>query len=198
MQETPRDLAECVQRALAGDQAAARELIERLYPLVSKIVRAHVPDRHQQEEWEQEVFLRMFDRLPQYRGDAPLEHWLAKISVHVCLDALRSRRRRPELRWADLSPEEADLVQTAPDRHAPANNGQALAARELAQKMLDTLEPDDRLIVQMIDMEDRSVADVARLTGRSQTAVKVRAFRARRKLRSVWRRLIDEPPAERT
>ena len=191
MLQTPLDLAECITRVIACDQEAARQLIQFAYPLVAKIVRSYVPDHNQQEEWEQEVFLRMFGRLAQYRATAPFEHWLAKISVNVCRDALRARRRRPELRWADLTQAEAELLRLSRDHRSETDAGQAMVARELAEKMLGTLAADDRLIIQMLDMEERTVAEVAEVTGRSQTAVKVRAFRARRKLRTVWQGLID-------
>jgi RNA polymerase sigma-70 factor (ECF subfamily) len=180
------------ERAAAGDPQASRQLIERLYPLVAKIVRAYVPRDICQEDWEQEVFMRVFARLDQFRSDAPLEHWVSRIAVNVCVDALRTRRRRRELRWADLSPQEAELVRGAAAGQSASSQFEAASARELAGKMLDALSAEDRVIVQMIDMEQQSVADVARLTGRSPTGVKVRAFRARRKLRKMFERLADQ------
>lgn len=179
-----------VDRTLCNDAAAARELVAALYPLVTKIVRAYVPEVSVQEEWEQEVYLRVFSRLSQFRHDAPLEHWVSRLAVNVCVDALRARRRRPELRWSDLSIAEAEVVaQTA---QLAATSEHAAAARELAIKLLETLAPEDRVIVQMLDMDGRSVAEIASLTGRSAAAVKVRAYRARRKLRAVLERLTDE------
>jgi RNA polymerase sigma-70 factor (ECF subfamily) len=188
---------EDIALAVAGDELAAQRLIEALYPLVARIVRAYVPRNEPQTEWEQEVFLRFFARLPQYRAQAPLEHWVSRLAVNVCLDALRAcRRRRRELRWADLSSGEIDMVLAAA-QSSDASHVAATAARELADKLLDTLSADDRIIVQMIDLEERSVAEVAGLTGRTQTGVKVRVFRARRKLRQAYERLLtDEMPAE--
>ena len=184
------DLAACLDLARRQNQQAAAELVREMYPLVAKIVRAYVPEANLRQEWEQEVFLRLFARLHQYRAAAEFEHWLARIAVNVCIDALRARRRRSELRWSDLSAPEAEIVREAVGP-ASASVSDALAARELAYKMLDTLPADDRVIVQMLDMESRSVAEVAQLTGRTRTGVKVRALRARRKLRAQFEKLYD-------
>jgi RNA polymerase sigma-70 factor (ECF subfamily) len=190
-----QDQDDCLLQAMAGDLQASRRLVERLYSLVSKIVRAYVPPESCQEDWEQEVFLRVFARISQFRSDSPLEHWVARIAVNTCVDALRTRRRRRELRWSDLSAQEADAVRDAASGQNATSQFEAASARELAGKLLDALSADDRVIVQMIDMEQQSVADVARLTGRTVTGVKVRAFRARRKLQKLFQHLIDQQPA---
>ena len=190
------DLAECLELARQRNQQGSEQLVRAMYPLVAKVVRAYVPESNLQQEWEQEVFLRMFARLHQYRAAAEFEHWLARIAVNVCIDALRAKCRRSELRWSDLSEPEAEMVRGAVD---PARRSvtDVLAARELANKMLDTLSADDRVIVQMLDMEGRSVAEVADYTGRTRTGVKVRALRARRKLRVLFETLShDQQPAD--
>lgn len=187
--EPAPDLSGLVARVVAGEAAAGRELVERLWPQVIRIVRGHLPRRSSEEDLAQEVFMKIFARIEQWRADMPLEHWVSRVAVNTCLDALRWQKRRPELRWADLSETEAgmldNVLQAEPDR----DSGDALAARELARKLLETLKPADRLVLTMMDMEGRSVADVQRHTGWSATLVKVRAFRARRKLRKAFAEL---------
>ncbi len=105
------------------------------------------------------------------------------------IDELRAQKRRPELRWADLSEHEAEVLssvlsdQTA---HAPDD---ALAARELVNKLMSQLAAPDRLVLQLLDLEQKSVAEVASLTGWNRAVVKVRAFRARRKLQKLFQTL---------
>lgn len=181
----PEHEADCVRRAAAGDPQAAAELIERTYPLVAKVVRAYLPRGAAPEDYEQEVYVRFLGRLSQYRADAPLAHWLSRLAVSVCIDGLRARGRRRELRWADLTEQEMELASTAADPASTVAPAEALAARELLDKLLECLAPEDQVILRMLDMEERSTAEVARLTNRSQAAVKVRAFRARRKLRKL-------------
>ncbi len=190
--EPATDLSGLVPRVVAGDEAAAREMVERLWPQVIRIVRRHLPRRSSEEDLAQEVFMKVFARLDQWRADMPLEHWVSRVAVNTCLDALRWHKRRPELRWADLSESEAEMLDNVlHDGSEPS--GDAIAARELAHKLLETLKPADRLVLTMMDMEGRSVADVQRATGWSATLVKVRAFRARRKLRKAFEVLENSP-----
>src|SRR6186713_2421515 len=105
MPATDLDLAACLARVRAGDDAAAREMVEHLYPMVIRIVRSHLPRRTAEEDLAQEIFLKMFTRLAQYeaRDGKPFDHWLARLAVRTCLDALRAERRRPEWRMSELS-----------------------------------------------------------------------------------------------
>ncbi len=192
MDQPPPDSRELVARVQAGDQIAARQLIDRLYPLVVKIVRSYLPRNAGEDEWTQEVFVRVLSRLDQYRAIAPLEHWVSRLAVRVCLDALRSGRRRRELRWADLTAAEAQRLAAGEPTSADTGPADALAACELVDKLLATLTADDQVIINMLDIQQYSVAEVARLTGRTQAGVKVRSFRARNKLRQQLRHLLGE------
>jgi len=184
--EPPFDVAGCLALVRAGDQRAARELVEHLYPLVIRIVRSHRPRRVAEEDLAQEVFLKMFSRLTQYQGAVPLTHWVSRIAVTTCIDHLRAQKRRPEFRWADLSESEADVLDAVltNEREVPAND--ALAATELVEKLLSQLKPDDQLVLRLLDLEQKTIAEIAALTGWNQSLIKVRAFRARRKLQKLF------------
>jgi len=184
--EPPFDVAGCLALVRAGDQRAARELVEHLYPLVIRIVRSHRPRRVAEEDLAQEVFLKMFSRLTQYQGAVPLTHWVSRIAVTTCIDYLRAQKRRPEFRWADLSESEADVLDAVltNEREVPAND--ALAATELVEKLLSQLKPDDQLVLRLLDLEQKTIAEIAALTGWNQSLIKVRAFRARRKLQKLF------------
>lgn len=189
MADEPFDFAGCLQRVRTRDQAAARQLVEQLYPQVIRIVRSHLPRRVAEEDLTQEIFLKMFTRLDQYQGAVPFPHWVSRIAVTTCIDQLRAQKRRPEYRWADLPEEQADVLdQVTSDDREPLP-GQALAARELVNKLLDQLKPDDQLVIRMLDLEQKSLAEISSLTGWNQTLVKVRAFRARRKLQKLFQEL---------
>ncbi|MBI3882246.1 MAG: sigma-70 family RNA polymerase sigma factor [Verrucomicrobia bacterium] len=153
-----------------------------LYPLVITIIRGRLPRRTAEEDLAQEVFMKFFERVRSYDGRAPLKHWVSRLAVNVCLDHLRAERRRPELRWADLTETESDVLDaTLASQAAPVAN--AVDAGEVVDKLLETLSPDDRLVIQMLDLEGRSSPEIEALTGWSRVAIRVRAFRARRKLR---------------
>jgi RNA polymerase sigma factor (sigma-70 family) len=137
--------AELVTAAIARDRPACNALVELLYPLVVKIVRTYAKRYGNEEDWAQEVFLRFFTRLPQFRGESPLEHWTARLAVNVCLDQLRKRAVRRELRWADLGESEATLVRDGFTK-APSVD-ESFAARDLADRLLETLGPEDQIIL---------------------------------------------------
>jgi RNA polymerase sigma-70 factor (ECF subfamily) len=138
-----------------------------MYPLVARVVGAYLPRGLDADDWHQEVFLRMFLRLEQFRGNAPFEHWLARLAVNVCLDQLRQRRRRGELRWADLSERETDLLRSS--LAATPTEGDALLARELVEKLLAELPAEDQLVLKMLDLEQHTVAETAALLARGQS-----------------------------
>lgn len=187
--EQPFDMVGSLDRVRRGDQVAARELVEHLYPLVIRIVRAHLPRRVAEEDLAQEVFMKMFTRLGQYQAAVPFPHWVSRIAVTTCIDHLRAQKRRPEFRWADLGEGEAQALDRAvSDEKAVAPND-AMAARELVARLLGELKPADRLVIQLLDLEEKSIAEISAITGWSQTLIKVRAFRARRKLQKLFAEL---------
>jgi RNA polymerase sigma factor (sigma-70 family) len=181
---------EWIERVRAHEERASRELVERLYPLVLRIVRAHRPQRMAEEDLCQEVFMSLFASLEQYRGTVPFDHWVSRVAVNTCIDHLRRHRCRPELRWADLAPEEARTLESLRDRTTTATAADTLAVKDLLEKILATLPPEDRLVIQLTALEERSVKEVCAVTGWSAPLVKVRAFRARRKLRLALEHLL--------
>jgi RNA polymerase sigma-70 factor (ECF subfamily) len=172
-----------------NDQTAARALVEALHPLVRKIVRSHLPRRVAEEDLAQEVYLKMFSRLEQYRGEMPLPHWVSRIAVTTCIDQLRHQQRRPELRWADLSENEAEVLDAVLSGSDGADATDAMAAKELVGRLLEELSPADRTVITLLDLEQKSVAEIRELTGWGTSMIKVRAFRARRKLRKLFDQL---------
>ena len=183
------DVAVCLARVRERDEDAARALVEHLYPLVIKIVRAHQPRALDEEDLSQEIFMKVFANAAQYRGEVPFAHWVSRIAVSTCIDRLRAQKRRPEWRWADLSEREADVLDAVLHSEHEPDTALAMDAGELVGKLMQTLNAEDQLVIRLLDLEERSVAEIAAQTGWSQTLVKVRAFRARRKLRKQLEQL---------
>jgi RNA polymerase sigma factor (sigma-70 family) len=186
------DLASCLEGVRRDDQAACRALVTHLYPLVIRIVRARLPRRTPEEDLVQEVFVKMFGRLHQFEGKVPFPNWVSRIAVTTCIDHLRAQKRRPEYRWADLSEEEAQMLDAVTRDESEPDPASSTAARELVGKLLDTLGATDRTVITMLDLEQKSLAEISALTGWSQTMIKVRAFRARRKLQQAFKRLNEK------
>lgn len=193
------DLLRQVERARQGDPEASRSLVDALYPQVIRIVRSHLPVRAAEEDLAQEVFVKLFARLDQYeaRSGVPFEHWVSRLAVRTCLDALRAERRRPELRWSDLPEEQSAWLEFMLVDEAALPDTAPASARELLEKLLSQLPPDDRLVICLLDLEQKSVREIAQLTGWNIPLVKVRAFRARQKLRKLAETFKQENPHER-
>ncbi len=192
MPEASFDMAACLARVRQRDEQAARELFQHLYPLVARLVRSHLPRRTSPEDLTQTVFMKVFANLDKFSGTVPLEHWVSRIAVNTCLNQLAAEKVRPELRWADLSEDQAealDAVMAAPEEQEPTRN---LAAREIVEKLLTQLAPPERLVLTLLHLEGRTVAEVQEITGWNVPVIKVRAFRARRKLKKHFDKLMGE------
>ncbi|MBX6324522.1 MAG: RNA polymerase sigma factor [Chthoniobacterales bacterium] len=187
------DAGALVKAALQHDDEAARALVRRLYPLVAKIVRAHRPRRTPEEDLCQMIFIRVFQRLPQFSGKVPVEHWVSRIAVNTCLNQIEAEKVRPEVRHADLTEEEQAVVQslaTSPDELAPDRR---FASRQLVEHLLAALKPVERLVVDLLYLQGRSIEEIHKMTGWSATLVKVRAFRARQKMKALLAKIRENP-----
>ena len=185
----------CVDGVRRGDAEAAEALVRRFEPQVRRLVRAHRPRAVPEDDLVQEVFLAVFTRLDHYRerDGIPFAHWLCRLTINLCRDALRSeRRRRPT---PSLSPETLQWIGSLVADPAPPVD-EVLAARAAVEALLSQLPPEDRLLLTLLSLEERSLEEVAALTGRSRTALKVRAFRARRRLQEAARRLLSTGGAD--
>jgi RNA polymerase sigma-70 factor (ECF subfamily) len=183
------DAGELVQAALRHDDEAAGELVRRLYPLVAKIVRSHRPRRTPEEDLCQMIFIRMFQRLHQFSGKVPIEHWVSRIAVNTCLNQIESEKVRPELRYADLTEEEEAVVENLATSGEELAPDKQFASRQLVEHLLDLLKPAERLVIDLLYLQGRSIEEIRKLTGWTATLVKVRAFRARRKMKTQLDRL---------
>ena len=181
-----------VQAALAHDDDAARELVRHLYPLVAKIVRAHRPRRTSEEDLCQMLCVKMFPNLDRFSGKVPLEHWVSRIAVNTCLNQIASEKVRPELRHADLSEEEVAVIEQLMASPDEVNPGRQLAARELVEHLLERLKPAERLVIDLLYLKGHSIEEVRQITGWSAPLVKVRAFRARQKMKRHFEGLSQE------
>src|SRR5215472_11801332 len=173
-----------VQATLRHDDEAARQLVRRLYPLVAKMVRSHRPRRTAEEDLCQMIFIKIFQKLSQFSGKVPLEHWVSRIAVNTCLSQIESERVRPELRHADLTEEEEAVVKNLAVSSEELAPDHQLASRQLVEHLLEFLKPVERLVIDLLYLQGRSVEEIHQITGLGVAAIKVRAFRARQKMKA--------------
>lgn len=179
------DWIACLALVHKKDQIASRQMVEVLYPQVARIIQNHLPRAASVEDIAQDVFLKIFTRLHQYKGDVPFPHWVGKITVTTCIDHLRAQKRKPEFRLADLSEPMAGLIEENHAADQASNPHELNQIKEVVNRLLEQLDPVDRAIIRLLDIEERSLADVSQLTNTNVTLVKVRAFRARKKLQKI-------------
>jgi len=180
------DARPLVEAALRHDDEAARELVRRLYPLVAKMVRAHRPRRTSEEDLCQMIFIKIFQKLSQFSGKVPLEHWVSRIAINTCLNQIAAEKVRPELRHADLSAEEQAVVENLAASSDELSPDQRFASRQLVEHLLDLLKPAERLVIDLLYLQGRSVEEIRKITGWSTSLIKVRAFRARQKMKNQF------------
>ena len=178
-----------VHAALQQDDEAARALVRQLYPLVARIVRGHRPRRTDEEDLCQMIFIKVFQKLSQFSGKVPLEHWVSRIAVNTCLNQIQWEKIRPELRHADLSVEQQAVIQNLTSSADELGPDQQFASRQLVEHLLAMLKPVERLAVDLLYLQGRSVEEVRKVTGWSAALVKVRAFRARQKMKEYLRKI---------
>jgi RNA polymerase sigma-70 factor, ECF subfamily len=184
---------ELARLARDGDESAFEEIMRRYSPRVFRFASKFFRQRSLVEEAAQEVFLKAFTELGSYEGRGSMEGWLTRITTNTCLNLLRSSKRRPELTVSDLTENETswldhNLTNAARERHQSSER--SLVAADLAGRVLQTLTPDDQLVLTLIDGEEASVKDVVKMTGWSESKVKVQAFRARRRMRKAVEKLL--------
>jgi RNA polymerase sigma-70 factor (ECF subfamily) len=181
------------RQAQDGDESAFAEIVRRYSPRVFSVGSRFFRQRSVVEEAAQEVFLKAYTQLGSFEGRGSLEGWLTRIATNTCLNMVRSSKRRPELTVSDLTDDEQSWMdqQSAGDGREQTSVENSLVAADLADRLLAVLPPEDQQALLMIDGEDASIKEVAEATGWSESKVKVRAFRARKKLREAMEKLLE-------
>ena len=121
--------------------------------------------------------MKIFANLDRYSGAVPLEHWVSRIAINACLNQIAAEKSRPELRLADLSEEQCEVLENLATTATDLQPDQSLAAR---------------LLLTLLHLEGRSTQEVRRITGWNGIVIRVRAYRARRRLKEHFQKLMKE------
>jgi RNA polymerase sigma-70 factor (ECF subfamily) len=186
-----RTEAELIAAVLKGDAASFEPLVQKYSPRVFATARRYARRESEVEDIAQEVWLKAFSKLQSFRGEAPFEHWLMRMTVRTCYDFLRGHQRNRESSFSELSEPESDWLErfvTQPE----TLTDDADAAKLLIERVMEKLSPSARLVITLLEIEDRSVKEIAELTGWSVPLVKVRAFRARGEMRKILAKMTGD------
>ena len=180
---------ELIKAVLAGDNSSFEVLIVRYQPRVFGTARKYARRDSDVEDIVQEVFIKAFTKLATFRGDSPFEHWLMRLAVRTCYDFLREHQRNREHPLSEITDEDSNWLERFATGDLQDDSHSAAAARALIHKLLEQLSPQSRLIIQLLEIEEKSLKEIAQLTGWSIPMIKVRAFRARAAMRKMLEKL---------
>ncbi|MDW8309763.1 MAG: sigma-70 family RNA polymerase sigma factor [Verrucomicrobiales bacterium] len=181
------DDAELLGRIRNGAVDEFAQIVRRYQNRVFAILHRYERDPHRLEDLAQETFLKAWRALDQFDGRAPFEHWLARITVRVALDHLRRQKRhRSEVALSELGETALEWLRQG-DASGPPDGR---SAAELLDAAMNALSPGDRAVLTMLELEERSVKEIAELLGASSVAVRVRAVRARKRLRRALEKIL--------
>ena len=183
--------AELIAKVLQGDAASFEPLVKKYSPRIFGTARRYARREDEVADIVQEIWLKAFQKLGSFRAEAPFEHWLMRLAVRTCYDFLRGHQRNRESSFTDLTEPEDDWLErfAADPASAPED---ADAAKQLIDRALEQLSPPARMVITLLEIEDRPVKEIAQLTGWSVPLVKVRAFRARAELRKILARMAQD------
>ena len=182
---------ELIAEVLEGNPESFEPLVVKYQPRVFAIARRYARREDEVEDIVQTVFMKAYSKLSSYRGDAPFEHWLMRTATFTCYDFLRKHQRNREWNATDLSTEENEWLENMGEDTTEKEANQS-AAKALVDRLLEGLKPDDRMIITMLDLEQKSVKEIAKLTDFTESNVKVRAHRARDKMKKILATLAPE------
>lgn len=191
MSAMDRTEAELIAAVLKGDAASFEPLVQKYSPRIFATARRYARREDEVQDIAQEVWLKAFDKLSSFRGEAPFEHWLMRLAVRTCYDFLRQHQRNRETVFTELTESETDWLERF-NAEPSTDVDRTEAVRLLIDRVLDQLSPAARMIITLLEIEDRSVKEIASLTGWSVPLVKVRAFRARAEMRKVLSKIAKE------
>lgn len=182
-------------RAADGDEEAFEEILRRYSPRVFRVCGKFFRRHSLVEEAAQETFLRAYTQIGNFEGRGSLEGWLTRIASTTCINILRTHKRQSELTISDLTENESAWIEDTLSLRASSNHHsdeERFIASDLVEKVIGTLLPDDAMVLLMMEGEGASIKDAAAATGWTESKVKVRAFRARRKMREAVEKLLGE------
>jgi RNA polymerase sigma-70 factor, ECF subfamily len=179
----PVDDRELVRRAQAEDQAAFEELVRRHQHRVVAVAGGILRQREDVEDIAQQVFVKAYFSLKRFDQRAAFSTWLYKITVNECWDLLRKRKVRPLVYESDLSEDQARQFGAPEERSTPTPDiSDTLEARQKVERLMECLDERDKMMLILKEVEGFAVEEIAEILDLNANTVKVRLFRARRRI----------------
>ena len=183
------DERQLVRQAQNGEKAAFETLVRRHQHRVFAVARGILKRQEDVEDVAQQVFVKAYFSLKRFDQRAAFSTWLYKITVNECWDLLRKRKARPLVYESDFSEEQSRQYSSSERETSKGpDTGDRMAMRERLETMLGQLDPRDRAMLILKEVQGFSVEEIAESMGLNSNTVKVRLFRARRRIVEYSRR----------
>lgn len=166
---------EDIRASLGGDETAYARIVQRYENLVAAQMRRYTRNPQLLDELVQEVFVEVYFSLARFQGQAPLLHWIRRIATRVGYRFWKLKTRDQQ-RFGILMDEKQDII-------VKPRNATPPEAAEYLMTLLEELPPQDRIVLDLLYFEECDTREIAERMGWTRTLVKVRAYRARQKLR---------------
>lgn len=186
-------IAEIVSQVLDGDANAFEFILKRYSDLVLKIVTKRIP-ANDIEETAQNVFIRAYQSLGTFKGKSRFSQWLSSIAVRTCMDYWRKAYRSREIPMSSLTERHGDWLEDVLSLQSEESfyeKGKQEEAGDVLNWALGELSFKDRTVLELVYLEGLSGKEAAEILGWSVANVKVRSFRARKKLQKQLSGLMD-------
>lgn len=191
------DDAELVGRVRSGDVDAFEVLVRRYERRIYNLALRYSGDPEDARDLTQEAFIRAYQALASFRGEASFPTWLYRIATNVCFDELRRRRHRPEATLDEpLATRDGETErQVADGQPGPSQRLEQKELGEIIQREIAALSEEYRAVVILRDLQDLAYEEIAEVLGISLGTVKSRLHRARAALRARFEALELFPAA---
>ena len=176
-----------IKRLKKGDKQALRSLIEQYKHMVYTLALRIVKNEEEAEEVSQDTFLKIYQSIGSFKGDAKLSTWIYRIAYHRSLDYVKKNKRK--LQTTRLEWEQVTNIQLA---EMTWDHLETLERRQLIQTALGHLPGEDGVILSLFYFESLSLKEIAEVLNITINTVKVRLHRSRKRLASILEKMMDK------
>ncbi|MEZ5277014.1 MAG: sigma-70 family RNA polymerase sigma factor [Opitutaceae bacterium] len=179
-----------IEAARNGDESAFGELVRSHYERVYRHLWAFVRHDHDARDLSQETWIKAWDGIQSFRGDAPFGAWVTRIATRTALDFLRKRKRMREVALPDQDAARCPVVREGPRHETPDRAAQSSEIQDRFQAALSKLPIKQRAVLALREIEGLSYAEIAHALGCRKGTVMSRLFNARKAIQSKLKDLL--------
>ena len=189
-----KDVKRIIDMVLQGHVNQFEDLIKIYEQKVFMIVSRFARSDSEREEYAQDVFIKVFQKLGQFRSESPFEHWLCRVARTTVCDIMRKKMREKEFNFSEITNNEYDWLERNVDERQTIQKKDLenrAVAKDILDKAMQYLKPEQRWLIEMAELEQVSLKEIALQMNWSYAAAKIRAYRARNALKKALKLILN-------